>query len=138
MRILAVDPGEKRIGIAISDPSGTIASPLTVLSHVSRQLDAAAITQIAHEYNVKMIIIGQSVDENGTSTPQSRRADRLGEAIKMQSDLPIIMWDESFSTLEARNARIQMGTTRKKREGHLDDLAAAVILQSYLDSITDK
>jgi putative pre-16S rRNA nuclease len=134
MRILAVDPGEKHLGVALSDPTGMIATPLTILQHISRPLDAAAIADLAQQYQVDMIIIGQSLDEDGLPTPQSRRADRLAEAIHEQSNLPITMWDESFSTKEARNARIEMGTSRKRRRGHMDDLAATVILQSYLDS----
>jgi putative Holliday junction resolvase len=78
--------------------------------------------------------IGQSMDEDGLPTPRSRRADRLADAIHEQSNLSITMWDESFSTKEARNARTDMGTSRKRRRGHMDDLAATVILQSYLDS----
>lgn len=134
MRILAVDPGEKHIGIALSDPTGTIATPLKVLLHISRPLDAVAIANLAQQHKVEMIIIGQSLDEDGSTTPQSRRASRLADAIHQQCDLPVTMWDESFSTHEARQARIEMGTIRRNRQGHLDDLAAAVILQSYLDS----
>lgn len=134
MRILAVDPGEKNIGIALSDPTGTIASPLTVLQHVSRPDDARAITDIAKEHQVGMIVIGQSLDEDGLSTPQSRQASHLAEAIHQQCDISILIWEEGFSTHEARQARIEMGTPRRKRRGHVDDLAAAVILQSFLDS----
>jgi putative Holliday junction resolvase len=138
MRILAVDPGEKRIGIALSDPTGTIASPLTVIQHVSRPVDAATIADLAHEYQVGLIIIGESFDEDGLSTPASRRADRLAEAIRQQSAVPLKMWDESFSTQAARQTRIEMNTSRRKRRGHLDELAATVILQSYLDSEVNK
>ncbi len=138
MRILAIDPGEKRIGLAISDPSSTIASPLTVLKHVSRPIDAAAIAELAHQNQAGMIIIGKSLDEDGSPTPSSRRADRLAEAIRQQCDIPLTTWDESFSTQVARQARIEMGTSRRKRTGHMDDLAAAVILQSYLDSMITK
>lgn len=134
MRILSIDPGEKRIGLALSDPTGTIASPLMVLDHTSRPVDAAAIADLALQYQVELIVVGHSLDDDGSSTPQSRRAARLTEAIRLQCDLPIKMWDESFSTQEARQARIEMGTTRRKRQGHLDDLAASVILQSYLDA----
>jgi putative Holliday junction resolvase len=134
MRILAVDPGKKNIGIAISDITGTISSPLTVLPHISRQLDAAVIANLAQQYQVEMIVMGQSRSEDGSPTLQSRRAEHLAEAIHQQCDLPVTMWDESFSTQEARQARIAMGTTRRKRRGHMDDLAATVILQSYLDS----
>lgn len=136
MRILAVDPGEKRIGLALSDPTGTIASPLTVLLHASRPLDAATIGDLAEQHQAELIVIGQSLDDDGSPTPQSHRAARLADAIRQQCDLPIKMWDESFSTQEARQARINMGTARRKRRGHLDDLAAVVILQSYLDANT--
>ncbi len=138
MRTLAVDPGEKRIGIAISDPSSTIASPLIVLQHVSRPVDAAAIADLARQNQVGLIVIGKSFDEDGSPTPASRRADRLIEAIHQQCELPLITWDESFSTDTARQARLEMGTSRRKRSGHMDDLAAAVFLQSYLDSRTEK
>ena len=134
MRILAVDPGEKHLGIALSDPTGTVAAPLIILQHISRKLDAAAIIDLAHQHQAEMIVIGYSLDENGLSTPQSRRANRLADVIRQQSNLPVLMWDESFSTLEARQAYIMIGTTRRKRRGHLDDHAAMVILQSYLDS----
>ena len=134
MRILAVDPGEKRIGLAISDPTATIAQPLTVLKHISRAVDAAAIAEIARQNQVGLIIVGTTMDDDGLPIPRSRQTERLAEALHLQSDLPVQLWDESFSTQEARIARIAMGTTRKKRTGHLDDLAATVILQSFLDA----
>ena len=135
MRILAVDPGEKRLGIAISDPSRTIANPLTVLKHVSRPLDAAAIAQLAAENQAGLIVIGQSLDEDGLPTPVGRRAGRLAEAVQGQTDLPVVLWDESGSTQEARSARLALGASRRKRGGHLDDLAATYILQTYLDAL---
>jgi putative Holliday junction resolvase len=138
MRILAVDPGEKRIGIAMSDPTSTIATPLTVVQHVSRLMDAASIADLANQHQASLIVIGKSFDEEGLPSPQSRRADRLAEAIRQQCDIPLVMWDESFSTQAARQARLEMGTTHRKRRGHLDDLAATVILQSYLDSRVNK
>jgi putative holliday junction resolvase len=134
MRILAVDPGEKRIGLAISDPSGLIANPLTVIRHVSRPVDAASIAQIAQEQQVDRIIIGQALDIDGRPTPQSRRAARLAAAIRDQTECAIELWDESDSTQTARAARINLGVRRQKRSGHLDELAATVILQSYLDA----
>jgi putative holliday junction resolvase len=134
MRVLAVDPGEKRIGIAISDPTGTIANPLTVVKHVARQVDAASIAQIAQENEVGRIIVGQALDDEGDPTPASKRADRLAEAIRSQTEIDVLLWDESGSTQAARAARIAMGVSRRKRRGHLDDLAAVVILQSYLDA----
>jgi len=138
MRILAVDPGEKRLGIAISDPSGTIANPLTVLKHVSRPLDAASIALLAVENQAGLIVIGQSLDEDGLPTPEGRRAGRLAEAVQGQTDLPVVLWDESGSTQEARSARLAMGASRRKRGGHLDDLAATYILQTYLDALAEQ
>lgn len=138
MRILAVDPGEKRLGIAISDPSGTIANPLTVLKHISRPLDAAAIAQLARENQAGLIVIGQALDEDGLPTPEGRRAGRLAEAVQGQTDLPVVLWDESGSTREARSARLAMGASRRKRSGHLDDLAATYILQTYLDALAEQ
>jgi putative Holliday junction resolvase len=133
MRILAIDPGEKNIGIAISDPTGTIANPVTIIKHVSRLVDAATIAQLATDNEAKLILVGQALNEEGESTPQSRRAVRLAATIKTQTDLPVVLWDESGSTQTARQARIAMGTSRNKRRGHLDDLAATYILQTYLD-----
>jgi putative Holliday junction resolvase len=137
MRILAVDPGEKRLGIALSDPTNTIANPLTVLIHISRPIDAARIAQLAQENQVALIVVGQALDEENLPTPQGRRAIRLAEALRAQIDLPIELWDESGSTQAARAARIAMGSSRQKRRGHLDDLAATYILQTYLDSIVE-
>lgn len=133
-RVLAVDPGEKRLGIAISDPTATIAGPLTVLSHVSRAVNAASIASLARENAALLIVIGQALDWDGGVTPSSRRAARLAEALRGQTDLPVVLWDESGSTREARSARLAMGVSRRKRHGHLDELAATVILQSFLDA----
>jgi putative Holliday junction resolvase len=134
MRVLGVDHGEKRIGLAISDPTGTIAGPLSVIRHVSRPVDAAQVAALAAEQGADLIVIGQSFDEQGRANPAGRRAERFAEALKGQTTMPIVLWDESLSTADARQFRIEMGASRKKRIGHLDDAAAAVILQSYLDA----
>lgn len=132
-RILGVDPGSQRIGIAISDPTGTIANPLRVLKHVARNIDAAQIVQIASEQGAVKIIVGCPYDSEGLPGPQARKAERFAEAIRTQTELPIELWDESGSTQAARAARIAMGARRSKRSGHLDELAATYILQTYLD-----
>src|SRR5271157_1710466 len=138
MRILAVDHGEKRIGLAISDLTGTIANPLRIIEHVSRFIDAAQVADIALQNQVEWIVIGQSFDEDGKPNLAGRRATRFAEVLKTQTQIPIVMWDESFSTQFARSARIEMAAPRKKRAGHLDELAATVILQSYLDHRNSK
>lgn len=134
MRILAVDPGEKRLGIALSDPTGMIANPLTVLKHVSRVIDAATIAQLAHEHQVGRIIVGQALDDENQPTLQSRRAHHLAAAIRLQTTIPVELWDETGSTQAARAAGVAMGVSRRKRRGHLDDIAATFILQTYLDA----
>jgi putative Holliday junction resolvase len=138
MRVIAVDPGEKRLGIALSDPTGTIANPLTVIKHISRPVDAATIAHLAQESEAGLIIIGQALDAEGQPSAQGRRAARLADAIKVQTELQVVLWDESGSTLAARQAMISMGVSRRKRRGHLDDLAATYILQTYLDAHSDR
>jgi len=134
-RILAVDPGEKRIGLALSDPLGIAARPLRVLAHISRSMDAAQVAQIAQENEVVRIIVGQPVDaELGGDTPQGRRAARFADAVREQTRIPVELWDESYSTQDARGIRLEAGASRRKRSGHLDDVAASVILQSYLNA----
>ncbi|MEA3350410.1 MAG: Holliday junction resolvase RuvX [Chloroflexota bacterium] len=134
MRILAIDPGEKNIGLALSDPTGTIANPLKVLEHKARAKDAKAIVRLAEQYNVERIIVGQNLDVDGSPTYQGRKARRLAAAIRARTDIRIEFWDEYGSTQTARDARIAMGVSRRKRSGHLDALAATVILQSYLNA----
>ena len=134
MRILAVDPGEKRLGIAVSDSTGTIANPLTLIKHFSRPIDAATIAQLASENDCGHIIVGQALDIEGKPTHQGRRAKRLAAAIRIQTDIKVDLWDETDSTQTARAARIALGSPRRKRRGHLDALAATVILQTYLDA----
>jgi len=134
MRILAVDPGSKRIGLAVSDPSGTVANPLTVLEHVSRPVDAAAVAALAAGQEAGLILIGQSLLQHGRPNFEGRRAARFAEALRAQTRLPVCLWDEAFTTREARAARLAMGVKRSRRRGHLDAIAATVLLQSFLDS----
>jgi putative pre-16S rRNA nuclease len=134
MRILAVDHGQKQIGLALSDPTATIASPFKVIQHVSRLMDAAQVANLASENDVALIVIGQSFDEEGKPNLAGRRAAKFAEALKGQTQIPVVLWDESFSTQDARAARIEMGVSRRKRAGHLDELAAVMILKSYLEA----
>ncbi len=134
-RILAVDPGSKRIGIAVSDPTGTIANPLTVIKHTSRREDAARVAELAAQQGAARIVVGHPLGADGEIGPAAARAERFAEVLRELTGLPVVLWDEYGSTREARQARIALGVSRAKRRGHLDDLAAAVILQSYLDFV---
>ena len=133
MRILAVDPGEKRLGIAISDPTGSIATPHSVLRHKSKLQNAQRIIALAEENQCEIILVGAALNEDGKATESSRRAANLAKVIAENTNLPVRTWDESGSTKAAKAYAIKMGYSKNKRRGHLDDTAAAIILQSYLD-----
>jgi putative Holliday junction resolvase len=121
-RILAVDPGEVRIGLAISDLTGTIARPLKVIRHTARHEDAEAILAEAEAQEATTIVVGLALDMEGEIGPQARRAMRLVEVLCSMTDLKIDTWDESGSTQAAG-----------KRDADVDARAAAVILQEYLN-----
>ena len=133
MKILAVDPGERRIGLAISDPTATLARPLTVIQHESRQQDAARIAALADDEVVGLIVVGWALDSEGEVGHQARKSERLAKAIQTVTDIPIRMWDESGTTQAAIQSRIDLGVSRQKRSGHLDDLAASILLQDFLN-----
>lgn len=134
MRILAVDHGQKRIGLAVSDETGTLARPLLVLKHIARAIDAAAVSAHAQEQGAAQIIVGASYNEEGELNPAGQSAARFAEALRLQTELPVLLWDESLTTQDARLVRLTTGAGRRKRSGHLDDVAAAVLLQNYLDT----
>lgn len=133
-RILGVDPGEANLGIALSDPTQTIASPLKTIPHASRKEDVDRILALAEAHSAGKIVIGQALNWDGSKSYQARKAGRLAAALEEQTDLPVVLWNEYGSTQKARQARQKMGVSRDKRSGHLDELAAVVILQSYLDA----
>lgn len=133
-RIMAVDLGEKRIGVAISDETGTLARGLSVINHVSLKQDCLEIVKIAQTNDIIKIIVGSPMGENNDERPQTRHAQKVAESLVECSGLPVELWDESGSTKQARAFRLEAGVKRERRGGHLDEVAAAVILQSWLDS----
>jgi putative Holliday junction resolvase len=132
-RVLAVDPGSVNIGIAVSDTLRMAASPLTVVKHTSMEKDCQAISMICQEQQVTLVIIGQALGADGEMTAQSRHAQKLANLLANIVSVPILLWDESGSTQQAKLTQLKMGVKRKKRSGHLDAHAAAVILHDYLD-----
>ena len=122
--ILAVDPGEVRIGLAISDPTSTIARPLQVIRHQSRAQDAAEIAAIAAAHGADLILVGLPLDDEGQVGHQARRSLRLVDELSNATDLAVETWDESGST--------QMAGIK---DDNIDARAAAYILQDYLDSL---
>jgi putative Holliday junction resolvase len=105
-----------------------------VIKHTNRTADAASIAQLAVQNDVGLIIVGQSMNMDGTPSPSGRKAARLEEAIQMRCSIPTQLWDESFSTNDAQEIGLMLGKPKHQRRGHQDELAAAVILQSYLDA----
>ena len=136
--VLAVDWGRKRLGLAVSDTTWTLARPLDVIEHISRRKDAEKILEIAQGNNVSMIIIGVTYDDYRVPTHNGRSAMRLLEKIKDLGSIPVAAWDEEGSTRAAILSRVDMGNSRKKRKGHLDSMAAAIFLQNFLDSESEK
>jgi len=133
-RVMGIDHGERRIGIALSDHSRTIATGLEVMDHVSRRTDAERVSLLARQQGATLIVVGQSMDEEGRANRAGRRSERFAQALRAITDATVILWDESLSTQDARSKRFESGARRSQRRGHLDDLAAAVMLQSYLDA----
>lgn len=134
MIILAVDPGQKRIGIAITDPSGKVALPLTILEHISRLDDAQRIIQIAEENKVSLILIGQALNSDNMPTLQSRRSVNLANAIRTLTTIPVELWEEYESTQVIKHILPKSSPRHKSKRKAIDDLAAVVILQNYLES----
>jgi putative Holliday junction resolvase len=132
--VIAIDPGDRRIGIAISDETGSLARSLVVIIHKSRHEDAERIIKIATDHDAGTVIIGAAYGDDGKETPASRKATRLADEIQSKSNLKVAMWDESGSTQKAKEIKILTGAGKKQRRGHQDSTAAAIILQDYLDS----
>lgn len=136
--MLALDPGEKRLGVAVSDETRTLARGLAVIRHVSLQEDCTAVLVLARENQADLIVVGTVLDENGEERPQTRHAKKLAETLTNLSGLKTVLWDETDTTKQAWSIRKQSGASKQKRSGHLDEVAAALLLQSYLDSMNDK
>ena len=131
--ILAVDTGEKNIGLAKSDPLGLGATPLCVIPHVQREKDAAAIVEKAREVGAVRILVGQPLNADGSAGPHARHAEKVAEAIRQVFDGEVFLWDEYGSTQGTRALFREMGAGVMKSRGHLDANAAAFILNDYLN-----
>ena len=134
MKILGIDHGNARIGVAISDPTGSFARPLQIVKHISRTEDALTVAEIAEGVDCQAIVVGIPLDADGSMGPRARSVNRFIEELQTQTDLPVIAWDESHSTQHALQASISRGEGKRKRQEAMDDQAAAVILQDYLDN----
>jgi putative Holliday junction resolvase len=139
MRYLALDVGERRIGVAVSDETGLIATPLAVINRKSKSEDFARIARLVREQDASDLIIGQPLNADGSAGPQARRIERYSEALVEDlrgrgMDLTISFWDEYMSTQRAQQVMVSSGQRAKTRRARIDAVAAAVILQDYLDA----
>jgi putative Holliday junction resolvase len=131
-RILALDPGERRIGLALSDPTGIIASPYAV---IDRRTDDVAqrLQRICRDEDVSRIVVGLPVTLDGREGQAAAAARELARLAAEATDLDVILHDERFSTVTAEQALLEGGMRRAERREVRDKVAAAVLLQSYLD-----
>jgi putative Holliday junction resolvase len=137
-RLLGLDVGERRIGVAVSE--GRLAVPLAIIEHVSRDADLDRIAAIAREREANAVIVGLPITMSGEEREQAKRTRRFGDALARRVDVPVIYHDERLSTQQVAGApggRVTRGGHVVKRGGkaRIDDLAAAVILQSYIDTV---
>ncbi len=132
-KILAVDLGEKNIGLAISDAYGMTAAPLETFQHKNRAWDAQHIAEKAVDAGASVIVIGYALDSEGQIGPAARHAMKVADEVRLFFQGEVLLWDESGSTDATKRNYIEMGIPRMRRRGHLDASAAAWILQDYLD-----
>ncbi len=133
-KVLGVDFGERRTGVAISDDSRVIAFPRETLFCPRVEQAAAAVARMAATEKVAEIVVGYPINMNGSSGPRVVRTDEFLAELAKRTEIPLKKWDERLSTKIAEAVLIEAGTSREKRRGVVDKLAAQVILQGYLDS----
>ena len=133
-KVLGVDFGERRTGVAISDDSRVIAFPRETLACPRVEQAAAAVARIAAAEKVAEIVVGYPLNMNGSKGPRVARTDEFLAELAKRTDIPLKISDERLSTKIAEAALIEAGTSREKRRGVVDKLAAQIILQGYLDA----
>ena len=135
MRILALDHGSKRIGVAVSDELKMIAQPLEFI--LAEPFDAflARLKEIIREKEVEIILVGMPRNMDGSYGPAALKAQEFAAALKAKFAVPILTWDERLTTAMAQRFLIEGGVRRKDRKEKVDKTAASILLQSYLDSL---
>ena len=133
-RVLGLDVGEKRIGLAISDGDGLLATPYSVIQRSGQEQPIATILKVAREEEVGLILVGMPLSLDGSMGPQAERTMAFCDTLKAASPVPVETWDERFSSVEAERLLQEAGFSPSRHRGRLDASAAAVILQGYLDA----
>jgi putative Holliday junction resolvase len=133
MRILGIDHGSKRVGLALSDETGTIAQPLQFLPAEPAAQLLHGLKECVAARKVEEIVVGIPRNMNGTYGPAAEKARAFVAALQEVVTVPIRTWDERLTTVQAQRALIETGMRREKRKERVDQTAAAILLQSYLD-----
>ena len=133
MGILGLDVGEKRIGVAIANAGGLVAIPLTVLHRVEEEADIKSILALAEEHGVKRIVVGLPRSMDGSIGKQAQVVLAFCKLLSEHTDMPVDTWDERLSTVAAERLLSDAGMKREKRKARRDALAAALVLQGYID-----
>jgi putative Holliday junction resolvase len=134
VKYIGLDIGDKRVGVACGDTEIRIATPLEVITRGTIEQDARALAQIARAYDAEQLVVGLPRNLDGTQGAQADAAIAYAEKIAQMIHLPLTFWDERLTTVEATRRTHETGARGKKSRRHLDAIAAAVILQDFLDS----
>lgn len=132
-RTLALDVGTKGIGLAVSDPTGLLASPLRTLARKGVAKDAEAVATVARELEVVAVVVGMPFELDGTEGRSARLARQVGSAVAERTGLPVVYVDERYSSVDAHRQLIAAGMSRARRKDVVDQQAAVVVLQAWLD-----
>ena len=134
MRILALDVGDVRIGVAVSDPLKIIAQGLTSIKRVDIKEDTKAIRHLVSQHEVEKVVVGLPKMMDGEIGIQAQKVLSFVESLQTEIDVPVVLWDERLTTLAANRVLIEADMSRRKRKKVVDKVAATLILQGYLDS----
>ena len=132
-RVLGLDYGSRRIGVAVSDPLGITAQPLPALHREGDRKDIAGIGRLAAGLGVASVVVGLPLLLNGDEGPQAARARAFGQMLSTELSLPVTMWDERLTTAQSERHLVDSGVRRERRKEIRDSLSAMFLLQSFLD-----
>jgi putative Holliday junction resolvase len=133
-RMLGLDHGSKRIGVAISDELGLTAQPLLTIVHTNARNDLRSLGRLLRHYACAGIVIGWPIHLSGDRSPRAIAAEKFADSLRAEFNLPVHLWDERMSTAEAHRHLDEVGRGMRDRKDVIDQIAAVLILQSWLDA----
>lgn len=136
-RLLGVDLGDKTIGLSLSDTTWSIASPLKVIRRTSFAVDSQELHKVIQENEINALVVGLPMNMNGLEGPQAQKVRAFVGKFLRQQDIPLVLWDERFSTSAVTRTLLEMDLSRRKRSTIVDKMAATYILQGLLDRLKD-